>query len=129
MEAIVFVGDKPSDKNLDPNVPFVGTQSYKKLLDWIFKMNIDISLVFMCNKDTVNRYDTDGHKFVALGNEAEKALKNHVNYYWDISEQTDVPKPARYFKLPHPSGNNLKANPSEELDNLLKECSEWLKQH
>jgi hypothetical protein len=37
-------------------------------------------------------------------------------------------KPARYFKLPHPSGNNLKANPSEELDNLLKECSEWLKQ-
>jgi uracil-DNA glycosylase len=128
MERIVFVGDKPSAKNLDPNVPFVGTQSYKKLLDWIFKMNLDVSLVFMCNKDGLKPYHTGLHKFVALGNEAEKALKNHVNHYWDISRQAEYPEPARYFKLPHPSGRNPKANASPELDQLLKECETWLKQ-
>ncbi len=128
MEKIVFVGDKPSDKNLDPNIPFVGTQSYKKLLDWIFKMNIDITHVAMCNKDGLKPFHTGLCKFIALGNEAEKVLKDHVNHYWDITKQKEYPEPARYFKLPHPSGRNPKANPSEELDNLLKECSEWLKQ-
>jgi len=44
---IIFVGDKPSAKNLDPEIPFVGTQSYKKLLEWIWEMDINISDVFI----------------------------------------------------------------------------------
>jgi hypothetical protein len=31
----VFVGDKPSSKNLDKTIPFVGTPSHKTLMKWI----------------------------------------------------------------------------------------------
>ena len=128
MEKIVFVGDKPSAKNIDPNVPFVGTQSYKRLLDWIFRMNIDISDVIMINKDTLYGYGTIDFKFIALGNEAEKALKNHSREYWDVTTNKPQPLKANYFKLPHPSGLNRKINDKNYLDNILKECSEWLKE-
>ena len=42
---IYFIGDKPSKNNIDTEVAFVGTRSYKTLLDWIYTMNLSINKV------------------------------------------------------------------------------------
>ena len=46
---IYFIGDKPSKKNIDKNVAFVGTRSYKTLLDWIYRMNLNINKICLFN--------------------------------------------------------------------------------
>lgn len=117
---IIFVGDKPSDKNFSPDIPFVGTQSYKRLLDWIFKMNLDITEICMYNRQDSElsfwRSEQEkGHRairFVALGNEAAKQLVRDR-----VSE---------FFRLPHPSGLNRKLNDADYVDEQLKLCEEWL---
>jgi hypothetical protein len=111
--SIVFLGDKPSRKNINPNIPFVGTTSYKKLLDWIYRMNIDITKVVLKNTTCDNVYWVcryPGNKVIALGRSAEKYCKKN-----DI----------KCFYLPHPSGANLKANPGRDLDRMLKECEKY----
>lgn len=126
---IVFVGDQPSNKNVDPNIPFVGTQSYKRLLEWIWKMDVNITDVEIYNKDDIDmqykgrpdRYLVCGYwprnhypdeiEIVALGNEAAKKL-----------EELGL----EYFKLPHPSGRNRLLNDKKYVEMKLKECKEWL---
>jgi hypothetical protein len=77
---IVFVGDKPSEKNLDPAIPFVGTGSYRTLLGWFADLDVDINVVKLKNKDSAERlailqsWFPHPIKIVALGNEAEKEL-------------------------------------------------------
>lgn len=123
---IVFVGDKPSKKNKDPKVPFVGTPSYRKLLEWIFRMDVDISDVKMSNKgdDTYllweavwkSKQDQGPEeknlvKFVALGRQAQKYMtKRKVNCFY----------------LPHPSGLNRMLNDTKYLTRKLRECSRYL---
>ena len=128
---IIFVGDKPSKKNIDSRIAFVGTQSYKRLLEWIFKMDIDINETMIVNRSGVKPYSfnipedlhiefsaygtsTDycsGDKIIALGNEAEKVLKeNHIPY----------------FKLPHPSGLNRKLNDKKYIEKELQKCKRWI---
>lgn len=123
---MIFIGDQPSKKNLDPNVPFVGTNSYKTLLGWIAEMDVDVTRTYLGNvKDislyngkwpTLNRTDLSldietYDKVVALGKSAEKHLTN-----LGIS----------YFALPHPSGLNRKLNDKKWIKNELKKCSKWL---
>ena len=124
---IIFVGDKPSDKNIDENVAFVGTKSYKTLLDWIYRMNLSINDVRLINKNMVHVYPTDLCKFVVLGNEAEKVIRKHWSTYWDEPTQQSVTIAAEYFKLPHPSGLNRQLNDEEFINQKLKECEEWIK--
>lgn len=122
MDTIIFVGDKPSEKNKDPNVAFVGTQSYKRLLDWIWRMDIDISNVKMYNKgaEDVGIYANFARKgiidckFVALGKEAEK----HLNWL-EIRD---------FFSLPHPSGLNRQNNDEEFVKERLDLCKKWLEE-
>lgn len=121
---IVFVGDKPSSKNVDPHIPFVGTQSYKRLLDWIWKMDVDISRVRLCNKDFINGTYED--YYIALGNEAEKTLKDTVFNVWNWKKQKIEAIRPHYFKLPHPSPKNRTLNNKEHVDTILKECKLWL---
>ncbi len=112
---IVFVGDQPSKKNIDPNIPFVGTQSYKRLLEWIWEMNIDISEVKLLNKDSLYRFmHNDFHvrpRIISLGKNAEKVAKVYGGLH---------------FNLPHPSGLNRQNNDKEFIKQKLKECKEWL---
>lgn len=125
---IIFVGDKASAKNTDPMVAFVGTQSYKKLLEWIFKLDISINNIRICNSADLKQYrsgqiyvEENGSfhmdillgedKFIALGKNAEKAIKKlGLDCYY----------------LPHPSGANPKANKSKQLDDKLKDCKKWI---
>lgn len=117
---IIFVGDKPSAKNVDTTVPFVGTQSYKRLLEWIWEMDLSINEIKMYNKDFIEtrkvKYNTTqiypiDCKFIALGNNAERVLQNQK---------------LNYFKLPHPSPRNRKLNNKKYIKEQLKLCKEWL---
>lgn len=126
---IIFVGDQPSSKNVDPNIPFVGTQSYKRLLEWIWEMDVDINNVHLCNKDQFEHNYLTGDlyisnlnsdlparasvcKIVVLGNQAEDK----------VCETSTLD----YFKLPHPSGRNRKINDKKFIKKELKKCKEWL---
>lgn len=120
---IIFVGDKPSKKNIDPSTPFVGTQSYKRLLDWIWKMNLDITDVAITNISQAEFSNLGaevkthwGHisyeAVVALGQKASNKLK-----------KLGIP----HFHLPHPSGLNRLNNDNKYIEKQLKLCKTYLK--
>jgi len=120
---IFFVGDKPSAKNKNPEVPFVGTQSYKRLLDWIWQLDVSITDVILCNTkniDKLGQVDTPGMStsieaddyVIALGKVAEKSLRD---------------KRIPFFPMPHPSPKNFKLNNKKFVKQKLKECKLWLK--
>ena len=117
MIKIIFVGDKPSKKNFDPDVAFVGTRSYVTLIDWINLMGLR-NPVYTINSDTPAKQQSIAYarltrefKFVALGNNASKVLS-----------KLKIP----HFKLPHPSGLNRKCNDKEYLSRQLEKCRQYL---
>lgn len=94
---------------------FSGAACEPRLIEWILSMGITGCKI-------VNRTDAyfgmlapymqlQGTKFVALGNEASKSLKQLM---------------IRHFKLPHPSGRNRQVNNKKLIDKKLKECKKWL---
>lgn len=127
---VIFVGDAPSSKNNSPEVPFVGTQSYKRLLEWIWELDVDLNHVVLANKRNVKKndgkvwefisIDLPGYyvgigsedKFIALGKNASEYLK-------DLKIE--------HFTLPHPSGRNRVLNDSKKTRKILKECKEYLR--
>lgn len=107
---VIFVGDKPSSKNLDPAIPFLGTSSGERLREWL--RFLDYSPVAIVNQaqegfDEYIKAQPYGTKMVALGNIASKRLQGLV---------------FMHLKLPHPSGRNRKLNDSAYVDKVLKEC-------
>lgn len=123
---IIFVGDKPSSKNKSKDIPFVGTKSYKNLLEWIYRMDLDISNVVLTNQDKFEHCYVSGWiyyngkqigrsntaKIVVLGNKAE-----------DKVQETSI---LDYFKLPHPSPKNRKLNNKDYIKRELNKCKEFL---
>lgn len=119
---IWFVGDKPSKNNVNIYIPFVGTQSYKKLLEWIWFMDIDISGAKLCNStdhdlysslENFKSYNGFFPKVIVLGNNAENKIKQ-------------LPGRIPYFKLPHPSGLNRILNDKKRIKELLKDCKDFI---
>lgn len=129
MSFVVFVGDAPSKKNKDPKSAFVGTKSYDKLCTWIPKLDISINNVYICNREHITARGTwfdvstpeialelgvtpyEQDKVIALGDKASKYL-------------TQIG--CEHFKLPHPSGRNLKLNDEKLVRNVLKQCKEFI---
>jgi len=107
---IIFIGSEPGKKNVNLKVPFVGTKSYKRLLEWIYLMNIDISEVYTMNASDItwsrpefdeigdHRLTCEYDAIVALGGNVHKKLRKLGH---------------EHYKLHHPSGlcriNNDKA--------------------
>ena len=118
---IYFIGDKPSKCNIDPQVAFVGTRSYKTLLEWIHRMNLSINNICLFNADDfirkVNKDETliihEHDQIVALGREASNALDKAI-----------LP----HLRIPHPSGLNRKLNNPKEVNRFLKECKDYVLQ-
>lgn len=116
---ILLVGDKPSSKNLDPKVAFVGTPSYKRINDWVKSMGFDFKRVVLINRvdpafHTCVIYATlQGYKIIALGVEAQRALQ--------------ILGVTKFFTLPHPSGRNRKLNDKAFLSKALADCKQWVK--
>ena len=116
---IYFIGDKPSKKNTDKNVAFVGTRSYKTLLDWIYRMNLSINSICLFNYGRFIETNNDRtwssfDVVIALGNEASKALTKE-----------NIP----HLKIPHPSGKNYLLNNKKNVDKFLKECKDYIGVH
>lgn len=121
---ILVLGRNPSLRNQDRRRPFIGTASWVRLNDWLKQLgleNYDLANAFedyepVINKLTIansaNRLKARGHKrILVLGNDAEKVAK-----YAGI----------KYFKLPHPSGRNIKLNDQQFVESELAKCKEWL---
>lgn len=117
---IIFVGDKPSSKNKDKDIAFVGTKSYKTLLEWIYLLDLDLNSVYICNKSdikssvckssgpylSVNTPSISLDVFrqdviIALGDNAFKHLKKEVK---------KTGGEFNLIKMPHPSGLNRTLN-------------------
>ncbi len=125
LHALVYiVADQPSNANLSPSVPLVGTDSYKTLLRWCGEMDVDVSRVRFYNQNdgpfdngmsraTLNQAVKLGQiKVLALGQKASGYL-NKVG----VDE---------YFVLPHPSGKNRLLNDKEYVAHKLGACRKYI---
>ncbi len=114
---ILFVGDKPSKANLDPNVAFVGTKSYTTLLKWIADMGLDPYNVVLINRTdryflkTLSNYIGYGFPIITLGLKAKSDV--------EIFTQD-------FYAMPHPSGLNRQLNRKDYLDTKLLECKKFI---
>ena len=112
---VLFVGDKPSAANIDPEVAFEGTQSGETLKEWIKFLGLTDGEYKMINRihptfaATVALFEDS--RIVALGNEASLALNA-------------IAQP--HFKLPHPSGRNRVLNDHDYVLAILRECREYI---
>lgn len=89
---VVFVGDRPSAKNLNPDVPFIGTVSGKRLLRLLAEVpSLQYSLANAYKVDGTPAPIPVGRKYFALGFKAAQRL-----------DKLGLP----YTKLPHPSPLN-----------------------
>jgi len=110
---LLFFGDKPSTKNIDPKIPFLGTQSAKRLNRWFNMIAAEMALLGV----EVEFHVRNSHEpellgnieqldlLIALGNNASKRL---------------VKAGLRHWKLPHPSNRNRMWNdPMKEVSEIL----------
>lgn len=120
MRKLLLVGDKPSKKNQNPEIAFLGTQSYKRIEKWLQQILSEEAEVIM-----INRIDPDfsqhliyaslhHYRIIALGEEAAKALNEGGI--------------TNYFKMPHPSGRNRKLNNKKYEKEILQKCKLWIEE-
>lgn len=124
MKKVIFVGDKPSSRNLNPKIAFVGTPSHKTLKSWI--ENIQKGLLFTMQYELINSDTKECIKnlkklkkeknsiFIALGN--------------NVCPRLDKIK-IKYFKLPHPSPKNFKLNDEEYVRQILNSCTIYISEN
>lgn len=109
---VLFVGDRPTPDNLNIYVPFVGSKSYKRLLEWLYEMDIDITRVGMVNSVHARKADLKvSDRVVALGKIAGEFVR-------------EVRPDA--FVLPHPSGRNRLINNKKALSVVLEDCKKYI---
>lgn len=127
---VLIVGNNPSLKNPDPNVPFEGTRSGLTLTKWIEKIGIPDIEYHMINvscrptKSVADSQFTDGEiavvalfakscdAVIALGRKVGKALT-----------KAEVP----HHEMPHPSGLNRKLNDPRYVEFQLQQCEVYLR--
>lgn len=116
MNKVVFVGDEPSAKNMNKNLPFVGAKCFNTLISWIAVISPNY---YIClNSHTENDLQLiqelqakQQFKVVVLGKKAQARL-----------QKISIP----CFLLPHPSPANLQTNDKEFISQQLKSCREWI---
>lgn len=126
---IFIIGDQPSAKNLDPEVPFVGTASYKRLLEWIGRLDINITDTVLCNTENVKKSRPDWRPDVNLKGYTTEILEHDVVITLGEKAREYVEKELDikvYYPLPHPSGRNRKLNDKKYINKVLKGCKIWL---
>lgn len=118
MVKVVFVGDEPSQTNIDPDIAFVGAKCFQRLTEWINYLRPDYYICLNSHTDNdifkIERLKEDGFKVIALGNKASERLTK-----WQI----------QHYKLPHPSGLNRKINDKKIIEHELDTCLVWLEDH
>lgn len=110
---VVFVGDKPSSKNLSEDIPFVGANCFEKFVGFIKRINPDYYLAL--NSETerelreIEGLIQGGFKVVCLGQVAATRLRDRA-----------IP----HMVLPHPNGRNPLTNGKEKIEEVLEEA--WI---
>lgn len=116
---VLFVGDEPSSKNVDPTIPFVGTPSYKRLLRWIGELDLCLDKVSIINSSML---PDKGYDFVFyLG---ENALNKHSKNFESLVLFGFWSKGVRV--IDHPSPRNRKFNDPDYEKKMLQELKTWL---
>lgn len=115
---VLFIGDKPSSKNVDEDIPFVGTPSYKRLLKWIGELDLDIHHVRLENKvgDILILEKEHFDAIVFLGKASELLVQTG-------KPEIELP---RLFTVDHPSPRNRNLNDPMYEKKMLKQLKEWL---
>lgn len=112
----LFVGDKPSKKNLDPDVAFVGADCHARLLDWVRRLKVQAPEFVNRTHSEFSMWIHHARAFkipiIALGEEASKALGF-----------------IEHFKLPHPSGLNRKINDKKFVSDQLRRARKFINLH
>ena len=121
---ILFVGDKPSAKNKDPEIAFVGTQSGKRLLSWVAHFEIDINHVKWCNRADLT-WKKYGMGYLTIKGKTDVIFPEDKIVYLGVNAAKGGRK-VNSFNLPHPSGLNRLLNDEEWLEGELNKCKEWL---
>lgn len=121
---VYFIADRPTKDNISPEIPLVGTGSYRTLLEWIGLMNVDITRVRLYNqsdnpfnnimaKISLNKaIELKQIAVVALGQKAATYLK-----------KTGI---VNYFTLFHPSGKNRLLNDKNFVKLRLEACQKYI---
>lgn len=110
---IIFVGDKPSPKMKPGANPFEGARCEGTFKRWVDSLGLkEVEVVNQCDHDIQYFHCAylSGNRFVALGNNASKALK-------------EIP----HFRLPHPSGKNRQLNNKDFVDKALEDCYNYIR--
>lgn len=121
---VYIIADAPTADNLSPEVPLVGTKSYKTLLEWLGEMDVDITRVRMYNqsdkpfdnylsRQSLNQAVQLGQiKVIALGQKAaDYLIKTNID---------------EFFLLPHPSGRNRLINNKKFVTEKLGACKNYI---
>ena len=82
---VYFIGDRAS-KGYDPSSAFIGTYNYRKLLSWIFKMDLNINDVRLYNANHYIKHilptikDTDIVATIGKGPSLKFCERNILHY-------------------------------------------------
>lgn len=125
---VLIVGQNPSRMNFDPEVPFVGTKSYKTLLDWISYLNIkDFDTVNVCEEYTIPT------SFKALMNQTQHLISyigkynpTHVIALGSVAHKVLDELGINHYTLPHPSPRNRALNNKDLINQKLDRCKNYL---
>lgn len=133
---VLFIGQNPSSKNIDPCVPFLGTKSYYTLTAWMQELGLisGVDKIYVVNasglmfgKVTLKDADIDG-LINALKYEPDKivCLGKYASKVWKKALKQMTINPPIAFELPHPSPRNRHLNNRAYVRRCLKLCKEYL---
>ncbi len=112
---ILFVGDKPSRLNTDPNTAFIGSRCYPRLLRWIEHLGVtDYELVNSHTPELMKKIKDHTWLRVTLGAKASQRLSKA-----GIS----------HMRLPHPSGLNRQINDKELIHKVLESTRKRIRRY
>lgn len=123
---IIFVGDRPSKKNINQDTAFLGTESNKRLSKWITMISTELAAsgieAEFCFTNSHNQLelaklkdlcqDADSHLIVTLGHNATKQVTCKLGL--------------RVWHLGHPSPRNRQWNNHEYEVNQIKILTQYI---
>jgi uracil-DNA glycosylase len=124
---VIFIGSNPSRQNDSTKLPFKGTQSGKRLEEWIEFLEVGT-----CGMANVSETITPKNRAIKVSEfELEKLEKALQGFEVVIALGNTASKAlnkleVKHFKLPHPSPRNRVLNNKEFIKRQLKECKKYI---
>ncbi len=113
---VLFVGDRPSTYNTDPEVAFDGTPSGKRLMAWESYLAVADDVTFKRVNSTAKR----DFEFIKAHQGPVVVLGHHAALKCKMAGITE------FFKLPHPSPRNRRLNDKYYEMEMLRQCKRYI---